>query len=967
MADVRDPLTEALRRAGLTDVDDSALARALYASDASLYRIPPRLVVRPRHRDEVEAVLAVCREQGVPITARGAGTSIAGNAVGPGVVLDLARHLGQVLDLDPQAATARVQPGVVHAALQARAQQHGLRFGPDPSTHTRCTVGGMIGNNACGSRALGYGRTSDNVLALDVLTGAGETLRLAVPDAPVGPASDRRTPAPASATVEAARALVRDELGVVRTEFGRFGRQVSGYALQHLLPENGGDLTRTLVGSEGTLALVQEATVRLVRDEPLRHLVLLGFPDIAAAADAAPATLAIGPTACEGLDMRLLDPLVAAGRQRRDTYPDGRALLLVELAGEDPADLRDRAERLVREVGTPAVRIVDDTAEAARIWRVREDTAGVAGRTVDGLPAHAGWEDAAVPPERLGDYLRGFEALLTDHGLHGVPYGHFGDGCVHVRVDVPVVGTGEEGRRAYRRFVDDAAALVASHGGSLSGEHGDGRARSGLLGAMYTDRAMAVQASLKRLLDPQGLLGPGVLVAPDAPEDHLREPVRRPVPLRTPTRLAADADELTADLHRCTGVGKCLARGTDSVMCPSFRATGEEKDSTRGRARVLQELAQGTSGLAWDSPEVAEVLDLCLSCKACASDCPTGVDVARWRSESLHQRYAGRRRPLTHHTLGRLPRWADLAARAPRVVNAMTQGPLAGLLARAAGVDPRRSLPAFASRTFLAGRRDTGAPSSAARPAPNGPVALWVDTFTDHFAPEVAAAAVRVLTDAGYEVRVVEQALCCGLTEITTGRLDDARASLGRLLPVLAAAVAEDTPLVALEPSCLSVLRSDAPRLLPGADAERVAAAARPLARLLLDTPGWSPPDLAGTSVVAQPHCHEYAETGWAAEEDLLRRAGADLSVVRGCCGLAGNWGVEPAHHDLSVAIAESALLPAVRRLGDGGVVCADGFSCRTQVTDLAGVDARHLAQVLDDARPTSVRDQVGGSTGAAQ
>ncbi len=882
------------------------------------------------------------------------------------MVLDHSRHLGRVLALDPDARTAVVEPGTVHTRLQSAARPHGLRFGPDPSTHTRCTVGGMVGNNACGSRALGYGRTSDNVLGLEVLTAAGRTLRLAVPEAGVRPGAD---PGPgATDVVTAARDLVGRHLEVVRTEFGRFGRQVSGYALEHLLPERGGDLTRTLVGSEGTLALVREATVRLVPDEPHRILVLLGFPDIAAAADAAPGTLVAGPTACEGMDRRLLEPLFRSGRQQESSFPSGGGMLLVELAGDDPDELRSRAGRLVREVGTPHARVVDDPIEAAAIWSVREDAAGIAARTPEGAPAHAGWEDAAVPVQRLGSYLRAFDDLLVEHHLRALPYGHFGDGCVHVRIDFPFERGGQTGREAYRRFVDDAAALVAAHDGSLSGEHGDGRARSGLLGAMYSSEALAVQAGLKHLLDPSNLLNPGVLVDPDAPDDLLRATTRRPVPLRRAPALAADAAELTAAAHRCTGVGKCLATTTPEVMCPSYRATREEKDSTRGRARVLQELAQGASGLSWGSPAVVDALDLCLGCKACATDCPTGVDMARLRSEALHQRFAGRPRPLSHTALGRLPRWADLAARAPALANAVTRGPLSPLVARAAGIDPRRSLPPFARRTYLGARRRAAetTPPSAAPDAPAGAAVLWVDTFTDHFAPGVAEAAVRVLAAAGYAVRVVEEPLCCGITAISTGQLELARETLRPTVAALAAAVAGGAPLVGLEPSCLSVLRDDALHLFPGSDdARRVAAAARPLARVLLDTAGWEPGDLSGVEVVAQPHCHEYAATGWAAEEELLRRAGARLTVVRGCCGLAGNWGVERGHHDVSVAIAEGALLPAVRALGTGGVVCADGFSCRTQVADLAGRSSLHLAQLLDPlARSRSDRAPAGTMEG---
>ncbi|MGY1637436.1 FAD-binding and (Fe-S)-binding domain-containing protein [Geodermatophilus sp. SYSU D00742] len=938
-------LLSALRRAGVGDVDASGLARALYSSDGSLYRVLPRVVVRPRHPDEIEAVLSVCRETGVPLTARGAGTSIAGNAVGPGVVVDTSRYLARVRGIDPEARTATVDPGVVQAALQRAAAPHGLRFGPDPSTHNRCTIGGMIGNNACGSRALGYGRTSDNVVGLDVVTGAGERLSVGA-----GTAGSAR----AGGVLGELRALVDGELAAIRTELGRFGRQVSGYSLEHLLPERGSDVAKALVGSEGTLALVLGATVRLVTDAPHRGLVVLGYPSMADAADATPGLLRHEPTACEGLDQRIVQRLRDVPAAVVPELPRGEGWLIVELTGETVSEVVAKADGVLADAGALDSLVVTDPAEAAAIWRIREDGAGLAARTSDGRPAHAGWEDAAVPVERLGEYLRGFEELLGAHGLQGVPYGHFGDGCVHVRIDFPLGRGPDRGREAYRAFVTDAAALVARFGGSVSGEHGDGRARSELLSTMYSPHVLGLFERVKALFDPGDVLNPGVLVRPARVEDDIRVAAapRRPTTGRPPLALAYrhDGGDFSAAVHRCTGVGKCRAdlQATGGVMCPSWPATREEKDTTRGRARVLQEmLAPGGPVRDWRSPEVHDALDLCLSCKGCSRDCPTGVDMASYKAEVLHQSYRRRLRPRSHYTLGWLPRWSDVAARAPRLVNAVMTSRVGGRLARwGAGVDQRRSLPVFAPRTFRQ--------SWAQRPAPAGdgrPVALWVDSFTDHFAPEVAEATAQVLEAAGYRVQVPPAETCCGLTWITTGQLDAARRTLTRTVALLAPLADEGVPVVGVEPSCTAVLRGEAQDLVPGDAAARVAAATRTLAELLRDTPGWTPPSLAGVEVVAQPHCHHHAVLGWATDERLLRDAGATVRRVGGCCGLAGNWGVERGHHEVSVTIAEQQLLPAVRDAGPDAVVLADGFSCRTQLDDLAGRRALHLAQLLAAAR----------------
>ncbi|MCH1865250.1 FAD-binding and (Fe-S)-binding domain-containing protein [Nocardioides sp. CFH 31398] len=926
-------LLAALRRAGVTDVDDSTLARALYSTDASLYRVVPQAVARPRDVDELLAVAETARALRVPVTMRGAGTSIAGNAVGPGLVVDTARHLNRVLSVDPDRGTAVVEPGAVHATLQRAGAPYGLRYGPDPSTHTRCTIGGMIGNNACGSRALGYGRTVDTVRSLTAVLGTGEVVT-AGEGAPSG-----------GAAASALTGLVDGELEHVRTHFGRFTRQVSGYSLEHLLPENGRRLDRFLVGSEGTLGLVTQAEVALVRDPPVRTLVVLGYPSMADAADAVPALLAHPLVACEGLDARIVDCVRRAGKAVPD-LPKGAGWLFAEVTGETQAETDALADAITLTAGALEARTVHDAGEAAALWRIREDGAGLAARSLS-RPAHSGWEDAAVPPEHLGAWLRDFDALLKDHDLDGVPYGHFGDGCVHVRIDFTF---DEAGRRTFRSFLEASADALRTYGGSLSGEHGDGRARSELLGRMYDADSLRLFAAAKAVCDPENLMNPGVLVDPDPFDGFLRPGRarhREPLPL---LRLTHDGGSLGNAVNRCTGVGKCVAGPTPgAVMCPSWQATRDEKDSTRGRSRVLQEAVDGTlvDGLA--DPAVHEALDLCLACKGCARDCPTGVDMATYKSEALHQTYSGRgapRRPRSHYTLGRLPLWSRLAAPvAPAVNAAMKVGPLARLAKATAGIDQRREVPTFAPRTL----RRTAPRAAAGAETPD--VWIWADSFTDHFLPQTARAAIRVLEYAGLRVRVIDEKACCGLTWITTGQLTQAQRIVRRTVATLAPYADSGAPILGLEPSCLAALRTDATELVDDPAATRVADAMVTFAELVtrLDLPL---PDLTGVRVVAQPHCHQASVLGWAADRALLERAGAEVTAVGGCCGLAGNFGVEQGHYEVSVAVAETQLLPAVReaRAADPAtVVLADGMSCRLQLDDLADVPARHLAELLAD------------------
>jgi FAD/FMN-containing dehydrogenase/Fe-S oxidoreductase len=929
------PVASQLRAVLGDGVDTSIRRRAEYSSDASNYRVVPEVVAFPRHVDELLGVVAVCRALGTPLTIRGAGTSIAGNAVGPGVVVDLSRHLDRIVAVDPEARTATVEPGVILDDLQRAARPYGLRFGPDPSTHARCTIGGMIGNNACGAHAMAYGTTAANVVELDVIDGSGRQIRAGAASKP-GALDDM---------VPGLEAFVRHRVLPVAAEFGRFGRQVSGYSLEHLLPEHGGHLGRTLAGTEGTCGVIARATVSLAELPAATALVVLGYPDIAAAADAVVAVAALRPLALEGIDARMVD--VVRAHRSASAVPDlpaGAAWLFAEVGGESGADAAAAGRALALVSGAIESIVVPSGPIAARLWGIREDGAGLGGRTPSGAPAWPAWEDAAVPPAVLGPYLRDFERLLVDHGLDGLLYGHFGDGCVHVRIDLPLA----DHPQRLRPFLVDAAHLVAGYGGSLSGEHGDGRARSELLPIMYSPDALASMGAFKALLDPSGVLNPGVIVDPRPVDADLRRPAAAPLRTIGGFALLTDDGDFTTAIHRCVGLGKCRADNgaAGGFMCPSYLATRDEKDSTRGRSRVLQELANGSLvDRGWYSPEVHEALDLCLSCKACARDCPASVDMATYKAEVLYQTYKGRRRPASHYALGWLPRWARMASVAPAAVNAVLGfAPLGAVAKRLGGIDRRRPIPAFARRP---GGLEGGAPVGD----PAGRVVVWVDTFTRAFSPQIATSAVTLLRQAGYDVAVPEESSCCGLTWISTGQLDGARRRLRATVAQLAPYAEDGRLIVGLEPSCTAVLRSDLEELLPGdARATAVAAATRTLAEALVAVGDrrWLAGRLTGTRVLAQPHCHHHAVMGYDADLSLLRTAGAEVETLAGCCGLAGNFGMERGHYDVSVAVAEHTLLPALRDSPPGTVLLADGFSCRTQADQLAGWPARHLAELLD-------------------
>ncbi|MFH9990099.1 FAD-binding and (Fe-S)-binding domain-containing protein [Streptomyces luteogriseus] len=942
----RDPAGLTARLAELAPglrVETGPGATGPYAYDASNYRVPPRAVAFPRTADDVVAVVRACREAGVPVTARGGGTSMAGNAVGPGVVLDLSRYMNRILDIDVEARTARVEAGVVLDALRSATALHGLDFGPDPSSHSRCTLGGMIGNDACGNRSVRDGRTSGHVVALEIVTADG--VRAVADHTGLHPVDPREGALVARLEADLKR-LVGENLALIRTELGRIPRQVSGYQLHHLLPENGFDLARALVGTEGSCAVVTAATVRLVATAQASALLTLGYDDVVAAAEDVPEILRFAPSAVEGMD----EAIVATMRARRGPdsvtgLPEGHAWLYVELEGDDPAEVRARADALLNTLEAQGRltggRVVESPAERRSLWRVREDGAGLAARLVDGGESWPGWEDAAVAPENLAAYLRGFRKLLAAHDLTGVLYGHFGAGCVHVRIDFDMAT--DAGRGAMRQFLTEAAALVVEHGGTLSGEHGDGRARGELLEVMYSHRMIAAFAAFKQVFDPEGLLNPGVIVDP-APLDA--DLALRELPLlETTFGFPHDEDGFAGAVRRCVGVGRCRS-DAGGVMCPSYRATGEENDSTRGRARMLQEMVRGegvTDG--WRSTEVRDALDLCLSCKACSGDCPVGVDMATYKAEFLHQHYKGRLRPRSHYSLGWLPKTSALAGYAARPLNAILRGPLGRLLARLGGVTTRRRIPAFASRRAL---RETLQAAKTTEPAK---AVLFVDSFTRAFRPRVAGAASRVLADAGIPC-TPQDGLCCGLTWVSTGQLSVARRVMTRTVTALDDG--DTRPVIVPEPSCAAALKRDVPELLGTEAAQRVADRVHTFTGALTDLAdqGWTPPPLPG-NVVLQTHCHEYATFKGRRPADLLRRLGVrTVDEAEGCCGLAGNFGFEAEHYDTSLAVAGLALKPRLDRL-DGRPVVADGFSCATQIDHLAGdqdIRALHLAELLDPA-----------------
>ncbi len=930
--------------------------RALYSYDASIFRQVPIGVVLPRSKAGTAAALAVCRRHDVPVLGRGCGTGLAGQTVNTAVVFDFSKYMSSIVHLDVDGRRARVEPGTVCDTLRDAAEEHGLTFGPDPATHDHATFGGMIGNNSCGTHSVMAGKTDDNIEELEILTYDGLQMR-------VGRTSDAElariiAEGGRRGEIYAGLRRIRDTYGdAVRRQFPDIPRRVSGYSLEWLLPENGFHVARSLVGTEGTCALVLEATCKLVESPPERSLVALGYPDIPSSGDDIEWLLGFGPIALEFTSRQVIENLhrkgLNFGGDKR--LPDGNAWVLIEFGAETKPEADVQARRLFEALqgrkGAPTHKLFEDPDDETAIWEVRRHSAGTS-RMPIALGGHGGWpnwEDAAVPPARLGDYLRDFTKLLDRFGYDGVFFGHWGQGCVHCRIDWDLRSA--DGVRTYRRFMEEAADLVVSYGGSLSGEHGDGHGRAELWPRMFSPEILRAFQEFKDLWDPTNHMNPHKLVDPFPLDTGLREGTGyRTRHLETGFAFPDDGHSFAEATNRCFGIGKC--RHTDGgVMCPSFMVTREEKHSTRGRARLLQEMTSATGELTaqWRNEEVKSALDLCLACKGCKRDCPAQVDMATYKAEFLSHYYRRRIRPRQAYALGLIPLWARLASRVPRVANLVTQSPGVSRMVKAVGgVAGDRPAPRFATRTFSSWFAD-----HEARHPDGPPVVLWTDTFTNFFEPQVGQAAVRVLEGAGCRVVIPDQPVCCGRPLYDYGMLPTARRWLAHTVGVLAPHLRDGTPIVGLEPSCVAVFRDELTNLFPDdLDAQRLQKQSMVLAEFLRHhAPGFSVPRLDRKALV-QPHCHQHAVIGFDDEADLLRDMGIDLELPdAGCCGMAGSFGYEAGErYEVSLAAGERKLLPAVRAAHPDTLIVADGFSCRSQIAAGTERHGLHLAEVLDTA-----------------
>ncbi|MEP6631512.1 MAG: FAD-binding and (Fe-S)-binding domain-containing protein [Lapillicoccus sp.] len=964
-------LQSELRRAVEGEVRFDRGSRATYAVDSSNYRQVPVAVVAPHSIDDAVAAIRVCARFSAPVVSRGGGTSLAGQTANSAVVVDWTKYCHHLVSLDVEARTCVVEPGMALDELNRSLAPHGLMYGPKPATHRTCTLGGMIGNNSCGSTAQAYGKTVDNIVRLEVLTYDGTRMW-------VGPTSDDEYASIVDAggrraqIYQGLRELRDGNLSLIRTRYPKIPRRVSGYNLDSLLPENHFDVARALVGSEGTLVTVLHAELTLVEVPKAKSMVVLGYPDIAAAGDAVMQIVAHDPWQLEGMDEVLIDMEKQAhlAGDAIDMLPRGGGWLIIQFAGDNQDDADAKAHKLLDDVEhgdhPPTDTFLDDPAKEDVLVEARESGLGATAHPRGNHNTWPGWEDSAVPPERLGDYLRDLRSLMDEFGYSKDEtslYGHFGQACIHTRI--PFELRTVDGVALFHDFTARAADLVASYGGSLSGEHGDGQARGDLLPRMFGDEVVALFGQVKTLFDPDGRMNPGKVVHPNPRDQQLRlGPDYVHAEPATHFSYPDDAGKFSHAALRCVGIGNCRnAVSDDQVMCPSYMVTREEEDSTRGRARLLFEMLRGdTITDGWRSTEVRDALDLCLSCKGCKSDCPVGVDMATYKAEFLSHHYQGRLRPMSHYSMGWLPLLSQVAVRVPDVVNAVTQSPAAPLLKKLGGIAAQRTIPTFAPQSFVSSWKRRPLSSRPRRPAHRGPVVLWPDSFTNAFDPQIARAAVLVLEDAGFEVRVPTRPVCCGLTWVSTGQLATAQKVLRRTLDVLRDDIRAGVPVVGLEPSCTAMFRSDGVDLLPGdEDMRRLSKQTRTLAELLTERASdWKPPQVQVDALV-QTHCHQHAIMGVDADTALMKAAGIDANrLASGCCGLAGNFGFEAGHYEVSRAAGERVLLPRVRAADKATVILADGFSCRTQIQQGdTGRTPIHLAELLASGLNDAPRDQL--------
>ncbi|HEX2331404.1 MAG TPA: FAD-linked oxidase C-terminal domain-containing protein [Candidatus Angelobacter sp.] len=952
-------LEAALRRSLKGEVRFDRGSRALYATDGSNYRQIPIGLVIPRDDDDVRAAVAACRQFGAPILPRGSGTSLAGQCCNVAVVLDFTKYMNRAVEIWPDEKFARVQPGIVLDVLLKETEKHQLIFAPDPSTHSRCSIGGMIGNNSCGTHSLLGGKTVDNVEELRVLLYDGTELI-------VGATSDAqyeqiiRSGGRPAQIYSSLRAL-RDRYGdLVRSRYPRIPRRVSGYNLDELLPEQGFNVARSLVGTEGTCAVVLEAKLKLIHSPQHRTLVVLGFEDAFIAADHVPQILQFKPIGLEGFEGSIVEGLRRKGAPNLALLPQGGGFLLVEFGADDPAESRNSAERLITALNklpaAPDARIYTG-AQAKMIWQIRESGPRAAA-FAPGAPAEwEGWDDAAVAPEKLGGYLRDIRKLMNEYNYRGAMYGHFGHGCIHTRISFDLES--DPGIRRYAEFIGRAADLVVSYGGSLSGEHGDGQSRAALLPKMFGPELVQAFHEFKALWDPQNKMNPGKVVDAYLPTENLRLGVDyKPWEPATHFSFSEDDGSFAKATLRCLGLGACR-KHEGGTMCPSYLATMEEEHSTRGRAHILFEMLQGEVVPGrWQDEHVKSSLDLCLSCKACKTECPANVDMATWKAEFLSHYYEHRPRPLRAQAFGLIDRWAALASLAPGLANFIANAPVLSSMIRVAlGIAPQRKLPKFATHTFQRWASERN-PAEQSRPeAP--PVILWPDTFNNHFHPETAQAAYEVLSNAGFRVMVPQQHFCCGRPLYDFGMLERAKSYLKHILDKLAPEIEAGIPLVVLEPSCASVFRDELTALFPRDEGAARLRSQTYLLSEFLERIGYQPPQLE-QKILLHGHCHHKSLMKMAAEEKLLRTTGADVSTPdTGCCGMAGPFGFEKEKYEVSQKIGERVLLPAVRSADQNTLIVADGFSCREQIVQATGRAALHLAEVLARAeREARIREK---------
>ena len=924
-------------------------SRALYSTDGSNYRQIPIGVVVPRNNDDVLAAVALCRQYGAPLLPRGGGTSLAGQCCNVAVIVDFSKYMAGILTVDPGRRLARVQPGVILDHLRSAAERHRLTFAPDPATHDRCTLGGMIGNNSCGVHSVMAGKTDDNIESLDIVTYDG--LRMTVGATASEELESLIRAGGRRAEIYAGLKSLAAKYGeLVRQKFPKIPRRVSGYNLNYLLPENGFHVARALVGSEGTCVTVLEANCQLVESPQERVLLVVAWPDIFLCADSVPLVMSHKPIGLEGFD----DILVKATRRKGINaeglalLPDGSGWLLVEFGADTKAEAEANARALMKALLQspipPNMRLLTDWQQMKRMWEVRESSLGVTSH-VPGEPLRwEGWEDSAVAPDKLGNYLRDLRKLMQAYSYEGSFYGHFGHACVHTRMDFDLET--EEGIKKFRRFMEEAADLVVGYGGSLSGEHGDGQARAELLPRMFGPELVQAFREFKAIWDPDWKMNPGKLVEPYRMDENLRLGANYdPWQPQTHFQFPEDNGSLAAATLRCVGVGKCR-RYEGGVMCPSFRVTREEEHSTRGRAHLLWEMTQGDVVRdGWKDERVKESLDLCLACKGCKSDCPVGVDVATYKAEFLEHYYEGRLRPLSKFVFGNIDIFAHLASVVPGFVNIATQLPVVSEISKLLGGVPRqRRIPAFASQTFkswFARRKGKNLGRTA--------VVLWPDTFNNYFQPDTAKAAVEVLEAAGFHVLLPEGNLCCGRPLYDIGMLDRAEAHLLKILDTLLPEIEAGIPVVGLEPSCVAVFRDELTNLFPDDVRARALSQQTFLLSEFLEryAKNFQLPRIARKALV-HGHCHHKAIMKMNAEEAVLTRMGMDFdSPAPGCCGMAGAFGFENDKYEISREIGELELLPAVRDASPETLIIANGFSCREQISQETGRHALHLAEVI--------------------